>query len=142
MDLAAHEPGHLLTIVHKTRRKYSALALVAALSCAVFLWGLQSKLALYHPAGVHAGLPIAKLLTQKERPLSSARVERVLLSSQPFPNASLEVFPVGVAAIPTNLLRNDLMSSEEGCARPGHLPALLWQHLSRIGPRAPPIVTS
>jgi len=132
----------LLSIVHKTRRKYSALALVAVLSCAVFLWGLQSKLALYHSAGAHAGVPVAKLLTQKERPLSSGRVERVLLSSRPFPNASLEVFPAGVAVLPANLYLNDLQSSEEGCVRPRHLPALRWQHLSPISPRAPPIVTS
>jgi hypothetical protein len=53
---------------------------VIVLALAVFGWGLHSKLSLYHvSAQSSAHAPVAKLLSQRERP--SDRLEQIALSS-------------------------------------------------------------
>lgn len=53
---------------------------VIVLALAVFGWGLHSKLSLYHvSAHRSAHAPVAKLLSQRERP--SDRLEQIALSS-------------------------------------------------------------
>ena len=134
------ELGKVLTAKQKTR-KYSALTLVTTLACAVILWGLQSKLSLYYSAGVRSTVPMAKLLSQKERPISTGHVETDLPSNRHILNASLERFPNSLAALPANLHLNELRRSDEPVSLRSRR-VLRWQHLSRTSPRAPPIVTS
>jgi hypothetical protein len=74
----------VLTLESKTRRRYPALALAVMLGLAVFMWGLHYKLSLYHAAGSHQTAPSAKLLSQKERPASSFKIEsRVVAQYRP-----------------------------------------------------------
>jgi hypothetical protein len=134
------ELGKVLTAKQKTR-KYFALTLVATLACAVILWGLQSKLSLYHSAAVRSTAPVAKLLSQKERPVSTGYVEALLVSSRHIQNASLERFPTSPAALPVILHLHELRQSDVPVSLTSSRP-LRWQHLSRSSPRAPPILTS
>lgn len=65
-------------------RMLSAL-FVFALAAAIFCWGLHSKLSLYDaPPEAQATLPLAKLLSEQERP-SSEQVER-RLNAAPTPH--------------------------------------------------------
>jgi hypothetical protein len=74
----------MLTLEAKTRRRYPALALTALLGLAVFIWGLHYKLSLYQTAGIHQTVPAAKLLSQKERPASSFKIEsRIVAQRRP-----------------------------------------------------------
>jgi hypothetical protein len=74
----------VLILEVKTRRRYPALALAALLCLAVFMWGLHYKLSLYHTAGSHQTAPAAKLLSQKERPAASFKIEnRVAFQCRP-----------------------------------------------------------
>ena len=123
----------------KTRRKYSALALVATVACALILWGLQSKLSLYHSASAQSGVPIAKLLSQRERPVSTGRVEAPLFSLQSFHRALHRNFPGGVGALAANLQRRDLQPSE-AFVQLENFPAPRQQRRTRTSPRAPPII--
>lgn len=69
--------GRLLTVDTTTRRSTPAVFLIVMLFFAVFFWGLQYKLSLYHfGTGLAAG-PAAKLLSPKERPMSSKDVSSV-----------------------------------------------------------------
>jgi hypothetical protein len=57
-----------------TNRRISTLAAMGVfiLACAVFGWGLQYKMSLYGPTnGLSTSIPHAKLLSQKERHISS-----------------------------------------------------------------------
>ena len=129
----------MLTVERKIRRKYSALALVATVACALILWGLQSKLSLYHSASVESGVPIAKLLSQKERPVSTGRLNAPLSSVQPFHQALHRNFPGDVGALAVGLQQRDLQSSE-AFVQPESFPAPPQQRLTRTSPRAPPIL--
>jgi hypothetical protein len=64
---------------HKRSRRFSCLGIVCggffvfALAFAVFGWGLHAKLSLYHiPAQMH-GTSVAKLLSERERPMDQAQ---------------------------------------------------------------------
>lgn len=46
---------------------------VLLLALAVFGWGLRSKLSLYHVARASEATPIAKLLSERERPAEAAQ---------------------------------------------------------------------
>jgi hypothetical protein len=61
----------------------SAALGVVCLALAVFGWGLQYKLSLYGHSGDHSkSIPHAKLLSQKERPVSSATACLIASTSQ------------------------------------------------------------
>ncbi len=65
-----------MTPLVTARRERLPLGLLVVLA-AVFLWGYQYKLSLYHDAGrIHSAAPPAKLLSETERP-SSARATLV-----------------------------------------------------------------
>jgi hypothetical protein len=129
----------MLTMEPKTRRAYFGLALVTMVACALILWGLQSKLSLYHSASVESGVPIAKLLSERERPVSTGRAEAPLLLVQPFHRALHRNFPGAVGALAASLQRRDLQSSE-AFVQPESSPTLPQQRLTRTTPRAPPII--
>src|SRR5450631_865996 len=77
------------------RRYFSLTSIgILVLTIAVFGWGLQYKLSLYHQSASHsASIAQAKLLSQKERPAAFNRLgpvdpvnldRRVLVSDPPF----------------------------------------------------------
>jgi hypothetical protein len=51
--------------------------LMALLGVAVICWGLHSKLSLYQSAAARHGVPVAKILSQKERAVANAPMERL-----------------------------------------------------------------
>jgi hypothetical protein len=69
--------SRLLTVDTTTRRSTPALFLIVMLFFAVFFWGLRYKLSLYDFGTGSAAGPAAKLLSPKERPMSSKDVSSV-----------------------------------------------------------------
>jgi hypothetical protein len=90
----------LMRLNFPNRRYFSLTSIgILVLTIAVFGWGLQYKLSLYHQSGSHStSIAQAKLLTQKERPAAFNRSgpvdpvdldHRVLASDPPFFAAAL-----------------------------------------------------
>src|ERR1700743_793038 len=77
----------LLKFDHTNRVKSPAFLFFTMLSFAVFLWGIQYKLSLYHSEVAQRAVPVAKLLSQKERPSFSTQLEHFLLTGHPLPGA-------------------------------------------------------
>jgi len=69
--------GRLPTVDATTRSKAPALFFVLMLGIAVCSWGLQYKMSLYCPKATQSNVPAAKLLSPKERAVSSADVGSV-----------------------------------------------------------------
>lgn len=73
----------------KTRR--TPIRLIVGVIClviAVFVWGVQYKKSLYDaPGSLSAAMPHAKLLSQKERPVSSVDLESLWVVPQPIESA-------------------------------------------------------
>ena len=67
---AAPRWSRLLRLECATRRPAPAWLLVM-LACAVFFWGLHYKLSLYRSESAQHSAPAAKLLSHRERPVSS-----------------------------------------------------------------------
>jgi hypothetical protein len=65
------------------------------LAFAVFGWGLQYKQSLYKPDSVSNKIPHAKLLSPKERPVSSIRLDSVRPA---LPQPKLVIFPAFLIA--------------------------------------------
>lgn len=128
----------LLKFEATTRHRLPAFFVVLMLTFAVSSWGLQYKLSLYHSPGVRHSVPEAKLLSEKERPASSTHLERLRLSSRPFPAATHTSSPDSLAALPANTNLIALQDPEEDLLAKGAF-ALRSRHVSRIGLRAPPI---
>ena len=80
-----------------TRRTASGLFL-ATLAFAVFFWGLHYKLSLYRSNTAQHCSPEAKLLSQKERPVSFNRLGSVR-SVSPQPQSSTFFFTFLIAAV-------------------------------------------
>jgi hypothetical protein len=99
---AAPRAGRLLTVDTTTRRTRPALFFVLMLVFAVCFWGLQYKLSLYHFSAARTAGPVAKLLSQKERPVSSKDVGSVRPASQQ-PQSSTLVPTFRIAAIAAGL---------------------------------------
>jgi hypothetical protein len=79
-----------LLLFQNSRRAFLLALGLLVLSAAVFGWGLQYKLSLYHGKdAISHQIPEAKLLSQKERP---ATVQTVIASSSERPTFTL--FPV------------------------------------------------
>ncbi len=72
-----------MTQPSKIRRRGPAWIVALLLAFAVSGWGLQYKLSLYLPQAGHARGPVAKLLSQKERPVASAQLEQTVDSGRP-----------------------------------------------------------
>lgn len=100
-EQARSRADRLLTVNTTTRRTAPALLFVLMLSFAVCLWGLHYKLSLYHVGATRAAGPAAKLLSQKERPVSSKDVNSLKpVSLQPqsstlFPTLLIAAIAVG-----------------------------------------------
>jgi hypothetical protein len=78
----------------------SAALGVVCLALAVFGWGLQYKLSLYGQSDDHSkSIPHAKLLSQKERPVSSASTALIAPTSQQLPLTSSIFFALFAAAV-------------------------------------------
>jgi hypothetical protein len=59
--------------LNSSNRHFGIGVSILLLALAVFGWGLHSKLSLYHVrAGVSEAVPIAKLLSERERPSDTA----------------------------------------------------------------------
>jgi hypothetical protein len=95
---AAPRAGRLLTVDTTTRRTAPALFFALMLAFAVCFWGLQYKLSLYHFSAARTAGPVAKLLSQKERPVSSKDVDSVRPASQR-PQSSILLSTFLIAAI-------------------------------------------
>lgn len=108
-DHVAPRAGRLLTADSTTRPASPALFFVLTLAFAVCFWGLHYKLSLYHSAAARPAVPAAKLLSQKERPVSFNDVDFVRPVS---PQTESSIF------FPTFLLAAIVFSS--------HLVLLRW----------------
>ena len=78
---------------HRSRSAVWVSVLLLAL--AVFGWGLRSKLSLYHVARASEAIPIAKLLSERERPAD--KVQHGHLDDS---DLDTTASPVGVVLIP------------------------------------------
>jgi hypothetical protein len=115
------------------------LGVILMLAFAVSFWGLQYKLSLYHSVGAKPVVPEAKLLSQKERPVTNGHLERVLLSSRPLALATHSFAPVYVAAMPSDA-QLAFQWSGEAHVPPEGPQAFPWRYGSRIHSRGPPPV--
>jgi len=118
------------------RRRLPTLVPVLLLAFAVFAWGLQYKLSLYHSETRQTGVPEAKLLSPKER--LTAPLETVALTGSLFIASNRNIVPTA-AAFPSHSffgaeLRIDgLLQSNRGSSAPQ------FPLLSSSNPRAPPL---
>jgi hypothetical protein len=88
----------LLKFDRTNRVKSPALLLFIMLSFAVFVWGVQYKLSLYHSEIAQRAIPAAKLLSQKERLSFSTQLESLLLPGRPLPTTpSKQFFPTHIS---------------------------------------------
>jgi hypothetical protein len=110
------------------------ICVLALLSFAVFSWGLQYKLSLYHTSTAKSA-PLAKLLSQRERSLTSTQLIQ--------PAAQ----PQGTTGHGSSGMAFALHSAADGDWHATAPAALIWRPLSRSaagqcepasGPRAPP----
>ncbi|WP_158824199.1 hypothetical protein [Granulicella sp. S156] len=125
--------------LHSTaRRKSPALMLAVALAFAVFVWGLQYKVSLYYSAAAQHAIPAAKLLSQRERPLASAPLERLTLEGLPLAAFTSKLLHSTVAELPANAHLEALERSGERLRTQPSFNASDSRHFSRIAPRAPP----
>ena len=111
------------------------------LAFAVCFWGLQYKLSLYHARVAHPAVPVAKLLSQKERPLANRLLERVAPAGCLITQATRANGWSAAAALPTNAYRIGLRGLRElgGAAETAR--TACSQQVSLTGPRAPPIAS-
>jgi len=110
------------------------------LGVAVFCWGLHSKLSLYQSAAAQRGVPVAKILSQKERAVENAPMER-LLAGGSVVTFTHEGGNAGASALllPANLPLISKMSGE--ILGPATAPEVLLLRRAQSGPRAPPFTT-
>jgi len=134
-DLSASSA--LLKFVRTNRIKSPALLLFTMLSFAVFLWGIQYKLSLYHSEVVRRAVPVAKLLSQKERPSFSTQLERFLLTEHPVPKAPSRNF-FTTQESPTQFAIS--IRLERTVRLPDCGPTPKPHDIDLSSPRAPPIV--
>lgn len=128
----------LLKLEATTRRRLPAFFVILMLMFAVSTWGLQYKLSLYHSLGARHSVPQAKLLSQKERPVTSGHMERLRLASRPFPSATHPIFPHSIAALPANTNLVALQGREEGDVRLESASVLRFRPVSPASSRPPP----
>jgi hypothetical protein len=103
---------------------------VFLLAFAVFGWGLHSKLSVYHlRKSASAVAPIAKLLSERERPAAAAQYCDVNCS---------ELHTAALAATPILLPR--LVTENQPLRSRNDVPPLLWRTVGFNGPslRRPP----
>jgi len=97
----------LLVFDTTTRRTTPALFFVLMLAVAVCFWGLRYKLSLYHFGIAWATGPAAKLLSPKERPISSMDVDSMYPASQPPQLSTLfPTFLIAATAVDSYLVRS------------------------------------
>jgi len=121
----------------KTRRAKPALFLVM-LALAVFGWGLHYKLSLYRSRS-HLARPAqaAKLLSQKERPVSGLQVERLLSRGSLLPAASQRTV-AGAAALAAFAGTQPALERAGGLSGLPHAPRANLLYRIPSNPRAPP----
>lgn len=118
-ERAAPRAGRLLTADRTNRPNAPALFFVLILAFAVCSWGLRYKLSLYHAAGARPAVPAAKLLSQKERPVSFNDVDSVRpvspqsKSSIFFPTIVLAAIVFGSYLVLLRWIRT--VTTDEGC---------------------------
>jgi len=129
-----------LLLSNKTnRQQLPALLLVLLLGFAVFLWGMRYKLSLYQSDAAQRAVPAAKLLSQKERPVSSDKLANSFIAGQPLcavfhktPRNTHTALPAD-AYLEGSYLSEELLDKAHGrCVL--QLPCALSS-----SPRAPPI---
>jgi hypothetical protein len=129
----------VLTLDRTTRHRHPLLVLAAMLGLAVFLWGLQYKLSLYHSVTIHHATPKAKLLSQRERPVPSGGIERHLVFGKHILVASLYFFHGAAVALICSA-SFDLSARYVESIEPQPNPiAERLRHHSLWSPRGPPI---
>jgi hypothetical protein len=107
------------------------------LGIAVFFWGLQYKLSLYHSE--QGAVPAAKLLSQRERPASSVAMASLLLVGQPLPVVPHKTLSDTHTAWSADAHLQVVNRSEEllGTSLSPRAPQP-W-HITHSSPRAPPM---
>jgi len=125
-------------LIESTRRKSLAHLLFVLLGVAVILWGIQYKLSLYRSVAVQRAIPVAKLLSQKER-LSTSIVKEfsVAPTDLPFATRTRIALPFSArvalgSGASGGLGRQSFLAS----SRRGISPATPFR---RASPRAPPV---
>lgn len=130
----------LLKFDRTNRTKSPALLFFTMLSFAVFLWGIQYKLSLYHSEVAQRIVPVAKLLSQKERPSFSTQLERFLLTEHPLPKTpSKKLFTTHIAQEPPTQIAISIRV-ERAVRLPDCGAARKLHDIDLSSPRAPPIV--
>src|SRR5207237_8695398 len=95
------------------------------------------KLSLYHSMGEQASVPVAKLLSQKERPVATAHLERLAAAAEPSTVSLQTIDSGGFGALLISALL--ALSFSFLCVlTPEETPPLSAPVVSRVGPRAPP----
>jgi hypothetical protein len=121
-----------------TTRRVPSLTIICVLSLMVGLiaWGAKYKMSLYDPPGsVSSSIPHAKLLSQKERPVSSTQVQ-LLRAPSPQPDL-IDLYPsLIIAGVLLGL--NVLISFREWTVADKVLPQQLFAGLSFFSFRPPP----
>ena len=98
-EYAVPGAGRLLTVDTTTRRTAPALFFVLMLAIAVFSWGLHYKMSLYCPKATQSNVPVAKLLSQKERPVSPKDLSSARSTSpQPQSSTPFSIFLIATIA--------------------------------------------
>jgi len=132
------ECNSFLRLEGQIRRTSWNLAPVLVLALAVFAWGLQYKLSLYHSEARRTGVPEAKLLSPRERPASIAQLEAASLTCPLFSTTDRYTVPTA-AALPSDSYL-DVGLRIEHFLRPQQDPsAPRFRFFSLSNPRAPPI---
>ncbi len=126
--------------IDATSRRIPSLtvACVLVLIVGVIAWGAKYKTSLYDPPGsVSLSIPHAKLLSQKERPVSSTQVQPLRL-----PSPQLDLVDLFPSLIITGVLLglNVLISFREWTVADKVLPQQLFAGLSFFSFRPPPVL--
>jgi hypothetical protein len=114
----------------------SLLALM--LGFAVFLWGVQYKLSLYCSEATRRAIPAAKLLSEAEQPISSARLDRFLAVGRPLSAATRKpIRDASIAAMED--VRFSHFDRAVEIRQQLYQAATCFPRLIQSHPRAPPI---
>ena len=129
----------MLSVDSSIRRRSPALAPVLMLAFAVFAWGLQYKLSLYHSASRTNAVPVVKLLSPRERQNANSHIEELLLAGRALGVQVHQTILDTVANLPGIAYPTSLDRSREllGPQHSSNVPRFPERSLSN--PRAPPV---
>jgi hypothetical protein len=113
---------------------------MALLGLAVFCWGLHSKLSLYQSASAQRGVPVAKILSEKERPTANAPLEQFVAGGS-VSTITRRTSSSGTAAMLLAADLSPISESSGGVVATTSKQKVLLLRGVRTGPRAPPLTS-